>query len=294
MNIITQLQGGLGNQLFQYATARNLAIQKGVPLLLDSDWYCKIFKDVTPRDLLLPELNIAESIVFCNPNIKKPKRLRRISQKFLPLDPFIFIEKTPYHFDPFLSHAPAFQRQNLYLMGYWQSFKYFESIRSMLQNEVTPAAPLSRHYLAYLEKIEFTNSAMVHVRRGDYFSLATANRVHGIITLDYYIQGMNLLLNRNQDIQFFVFSDDLDWAKKNLPHQERLVFIEPLGTKNSAIQELELMKHCKNHLIANSSLSWWGAWLRKNTDGIVICPKSWTNDLTMNWNDLLPTIWMRL
>lgn len=294
MNIITQLQGGLGNQLFQYATARALSLQKKASLLLDCDWYSKLYRDVTPRDLLLTEFNTVGTTIAISPEIEKPNWLRRISQKFWPLNPFIFAEKSPYQFDPSLNQSPAFQQQNLYLMGYWQSFKYFESIKSILHTELTSLMPLSQHYQTYFEKIEATHSTMVHVRRGDYISLGTANSVHGTTTLDYYLRGMNLQINKNEDTQFFVFSDDLDWAKKNLAHQERLIFIESLNTKDAVIQELELMKHCKNHLIANSSLSWWGAWLRKNSEGIVICPKNWTNNLTMNWDDLLPSTWMRL
>jgi hypothetical protein len=295
MNIITQLQGGLGNQLFQYATARALSLQKKATLLLDSGWYSKTYEDVTQRELLLKELNTAGTLISSLPApIKEPKRLRRIAQKFWPITPFIFTESVPYQFDRQLSKSPAFLKQNLYLIGYWQSYKYFESIKAILEKEVVPLAPLAPQYKNYLEKIQSTYSAMVHVRRGDYINSKSANKVHGNISLDYYLNGMNLLIEHNLSTHFFIFSDDLTWAKQNLPHQDRMTFIESLETRNAAAEEMELMKHCKSHLIANSSLSWWGAWLGRNPNAIVICPKHWTNDLAMNWDDLLPSTWIRL
>jgi hypothetical protein len=135
---------------------------------------------------------------------------------------------------------------------------------------------------------------MVHIRRGDYVNLASAAKIHGFIGLEYYREGMRLLLNKNPEIHFFVFSDDLKWAKQNLPHSERSTFIQSLGNSDAVIQELELMMHCQNHLIANSSLSWWAAWLSKQSNGVILCPKKWTNDLSMNWDDLLPNTWQRI
>jgi hypothetical protein len=135
---------------------------------------------------------------------------------------------------------------------------------------------------------------MVHVRRGDYVHLVSAAKVHGFLGLDYYQQGMEELLHKNPETQFFVFSDDLDWAKSNLPHQDKITFIKSLEKSDAVVQELELMTHCQNHLIANSSLSWWAAWLAKSANNTVICPSRWTNDLTKSWDDLLPENWVRI
>jgi len=294
MNIIAQLQGGLGNQLFQYATARALAHKHQCALLLDQGWFAKSYDDVTPRELLLSSLNTKGALISLEPLLKRPKRIRRILQKLWPINPYVYSERTPYRFDPHLLKAPAFKTQNLYLMGYWQSYRYFESVKKILQAEITPASPLDQHYQNYLNQIQASSSAMVHVRRGDYVHLASAAKVHGFIGLEYYQQGMDRLLEKNPNIQFFVFSDDLDWVKANLPHQNRITFIESLESNDAVIQELELMTHCQYHLIANSSLSWWAAWLAKNPDNLVICPSNWTNDLTMNWDDLLPAHWQRI
>lgn len=294
MNIIVQLQGGLGNQLFQYATARALAHQHQIPLLLDQSWFTKTYDDVTPRELLLPTLNTKGALISLDSPPKRPKRIRRILQKLWPINPYIYFEQNPYYFDSSLLKAPTFKTQNLYLMGYWQSYRYFESIKKILQSEVSPKSPLDAHYQNYLNQIKASNSAMIHVRRGDYVHLASAAKVHGFIGLDYYQQGMEALLHQNPEIQFFVFSDDLDWVRSNLPYQDKITFIKSLEKSDAVIQELELMTHCQNHLIANSSLSWWAAWLAKSVDNTVICPSRWTNDLTKSWDDLLPANWQRI
>ena len=294
MNIIAQIQGGLGNQLFQYATARALALQKESPLLLDYGWFQKTYDDVTPREPLLNKLNTKGSFTSYQPPVERPKRIYRILQNLWPKIPFIITEQAPYQLDPQLYKSPIFKQQNLYLIGYWQSYRYFHSIRSSLLSEITPSKPLDPHYQDYLDEIQMTHSAMVHVRRGDYVNLPSAAKIHGFIGLDYYHQGMNLLIKKNVDVQFFVFSDDLDWAQKNLPHQERITFIQSLDADDAVVQELKLMTSCQNHLIANSSLSWWGAWLGKDLNKTVICPKKWTNDMSANWDDLLPSTWIRI
>jgi Glycosyl transferase family 11 len=294
MNIIVQLQGGLGNQLFQYATARSLSLEKNVPLLLDSTWYGHTYEDVTTRVLLLKQLKTAGSVVSMEPILRKPKRFRRFLQNICPISPFVLDEKIAYHFDSHILKVPAFIQQDLYLMGYWQSYKYFEAIKSVLASELTPLKPFLPHYLTYLDAIKKTQSAMVHIRRGDYVTLNSANRVHGIMRLEYYIHGMNNLMERNPETHFFVFSDDLSWAKQHLPNLGRLTFVESTDAENAVIYELELMKYCKSYLIANSSLSWWGAWLSYNKDAFVICPKHWTQDFSKDWGDLIPPNWVQL
>lgn len=294
MNIITQLQGGLGNQLFQYAAARALSIQHHSPLLLDKSWFSRTYEDVTPREFLLPQLNVKGSLISYGIPIKRPKKIYRLAQKFWPIDPFIFVEQTPFRFDSRLRKAPAFKQQNLYLMGYWQSYKYFEDIKSSLQTEISPKSALDSHYQNYLEQIQSKPSTMVHVRRGDYVNLASAAKVHGFIGLEYYQKGMQAILEKSPDTHFFVFSDDLAWAKESLPYPDQCTFVESLNSGDAVIQELELMTHCQNHLIANSSLSWWAAWLSKSVNGLVICPSQWTTDANMNWDDLLPANWQRI
>jgi len=294
MNVIAQVQGGLGNQLFQYATARSLALQHQSPLILDHSWFSKSYTDVTPRDPLLKDLNTTGTLLSLELTPNKPRRIQHLLQKIWPVNPYIYSEKTPYRFDSELFNSTTFRAQNLYLVGYWQSYRYFESIKNILQSEFSPRVPLAPHYQYYLSQIRRNQSAMIHVRRGDYVHLTSVAKVHGFLGLKYYQKGMEMILEGNPNIQFFVFSDDLSWAKNNLPYQDRLTFIDSLESRDAVIQELELMTQCQYHLIANSSLSWWAAWLAKSGDNFVICPSNWTSNCVMNWDDLLPAHWQRI
>ena len=293
MNVTTQIQGGLGNQLFQYATGKALSSRLQGPLLLDIDWFNHRQEDVTPRRFLLPELKLTYQLTFSVADRKPPKRWRRIAQMLLPMTPYILKDR-PFRFNQNLNTFTPYASQDVYLMGYWQSFRYFDSIRDELVTEIQPIAGISLHYQAYLEKIRSSSSAMVHVRRGDYVHLPVAAKVHGFLGLDYYQMGMDILLASDPATQFFVFSDDLAWAKANLPHQDKITFIQSANSATDPVQELFLMTQCHKHLIANSSLSWWGAWLSNHSNSQVIAPLQWTNDINKNWNDLLPDQWQRI
>jgi len=296
MKIIVQLQGGLGNQLFQYAAARALADQHGAQLELDTAWYEATYTDVTQRDVQLLHFQIEARIVCQKPLRVGPKSLRRIAQEFLPINPYVLMEKHSYTFTPKLSQLSLYVNQDLYLLGYWQSYKYFSHIRSELTAQIRPNLSLNSAYQQFSNLIQGSASAMVHIRRGDYVHLPVASKVHGFLGLEYYVKGMTLLLQEDSSIQFFVFSDDIAWARTNLPYQERTTFIEVAPSLESAPQELFLMSQCKSHLIANSSLSWWGAWLAhgESSEKKVICPTHWTNDRKMNWDDLLPKSWEKI
>ncbi|CAM3655712.1 alpha-1,2-fucosyltransferase [Polynucleobacter brandtiae] len=296
MNIIVQLQGGLGNQLFQYATARALATHHQASLALDVAWYGKSDEDVTSRKMQLSELNIDASIIDRSPLITPPKKIRKLIHQLFPINPYFFKEKRPYRYERQLFAASPYKNQEMYLLGYWQSYKYFEKLKNLLRKELTPNYSLTFEYQAYLQKIQSTESVMVHVRRGDYINLASAAKVHGCLELEYYQKGMQIFIEMGPSMHFFVFSDDIEWAKRYLPFQDRCSFVQVSVEKESAPQELYLMSQCKRHLIANSSLSWWGAWLAHEDHQIntVICPKSWTTDYQAHWDDLLPSSWLRI
>lgn len=293
MNITAQIQGGLGNQLFQYATAKALSIRLNGYLQLDIGWFGHHWEDVTPRHFLLSELKVNYQLITPGQTIQSPKRWRRIAQRFLPLNPYILKDR-PFRFNSDLNVFKPYTSQDIYLMGYWQSYHYFHSIRDLLIKEIRPANALSDHYQGYLEKIQCRPSAMVHIRRGDYVHLPVAAKIHGFLGLDYYQKGFDRLLASDPNTHFFVFSDDMEWAKSHLPYQDKICFIESIGAKNAPVQELFLMSQCQKHLIANSSLSWWGAWLSESVTPMVITPKHWTTDQDKNWDDLLPKHWQKI
>lgn len=293
MKITTQIQGGLGNQLFQYATGMALSKRLKRQLRLDIEWFKHGWEDVTPRHFLLNGLRIEAEYIEIAPPLASPKKWRQILQRFLPINPYVLKDR-PYRFNRAIHQLKPYQSQDIYLMGYWQSFRYFQEIRDELIAQIVPSSGVSSHYQPYLEKIRNSPSAMVHVRRGDYVHLPAAAKVHGFLGLDYYQKGMDILLASDPSTQFFVFSDDIDWVRVNLPYQNRITFIESAGTNTDPIQELFLMTQCQKHLIANSSLSWWGAWLSSRAHSQVIAPHHWTNDRDKSWDDLLPKQWQRI
>jgi hypothetical protein len=298
MNIIAQLQGGLGNQLFQYATARALAYRENASLQLDTAWFEMRHHDVSVRDFELTEFQIDAELLSQFPLRKRPKRIRKIFQTLFPISPYIYQESKPYQFDKKLIQLPSslYQTQNLYLLGYWQSYKYFSDIRDLLMRELQPRAELSVNYHNFLRAVEDQTSVMVHIRRGDYVYLQSAAKVHGFLGIEYYNKGMQILVERNPEVRFFVFSDDIEWAKNHLPLQDKITYIQTPADELSTTQELFLMSRCKHHLIANSSLSWWGAWLAHGNDAQhkVLAPRFWTNDHNINWQDLIPDSWERI
>jgi hypothetical protein len=137
------------------------------------------------------------------------------------------------------------------------------------------------------------SAVSIHVRRGDYVSDAGTNRFHGTCSVDYYHDAVDRISGFAPASHFFVFSDGIDWAKENLRLRQPVTYVDfNDGEKN--YEDLRLMSLCKHHIIANSSFSWWGAWLNPNPDKIVIAPKKWFNDPSINTDDLIPNSWLRL
>jgi hypothetical protein len=294
MTIHSYLQGGLGNQMFQYAIAKSLSAHHGVDFSLDSSWFKTIPPGVTPRKLELPLLQITGGTTQkIGDNLDQHKLLLAI-QYLLPFGPMIKKQRDAFNFDIGLFKLKVLHRRNLHLFGYWQSYKYFESIRPTLQIEFQTVNPISSHYDYFLNDIRHSESVMLHIRRGDYIHSPSAAKYHGALELKYYIEAIDRILSVLPKAHFFIFSDDLLWAKESLPKNIGMTFIEHSLQIDDAAQELQLMRACKNHVIANSSLSWWGAWLKNEAGGLVFAPNRWVNNKQLSLDDLLPDSWHRI
>ena len=295
MTIIAQIQGGLGNQLFQYAAGRALAVKLRERLVLDRQWFERPQAGTTQRAFLLDQMNVKGEIQVLNPLKLNFGRFDKLLQTLLPINPYIYKEKNEFSFQPHFGKGRLYPDQDLYLMGYWQSFRYFEKIRPLILEETSFRFKLSPHYQSYLNQIMYaTLPVMVHIRRGDYVNVNSVNRIHGLLSLDYYKQAMLKLVRSQKNIQFFIFSDDIEWVKANLPTCGDAVFVENIDEYNSAAQELQLMRACHNFIIANSSLSWWGAWLGVHPKKQVIAPSQWLASDLWSSEDLFPHSWVRL
>lgn len=292
--IIVCLIGGLGNQMFQYATARAVAYRTNMPLKLD----VTAFANYKLRPYRLGCFNIIEDFAT-ETEVRRFRRPRRrqiiafttyeIKKHLLPWRGPKFVEEQGLSFDPGILRID----ESAYLIGYWQSEKYFADVAELIRQEFTLKSEPDKLNEQVLDEIEVANSVSLHIRRGDYISNPVTNKVHGVLGLDYYSRAVNYVASRTAQPHFFIFSDDIAWAKENLRLSFPLSFIEHNG-KGREYEDLRLMSRCKHHIIANSSFSWWGAWLNANPEKIVVSPEKWFNDPSLESKDLIPEYWVKM
>ncbi len=292
--VIVRLKGGLGNQLFQYAAARNLSILHTTTLKLDISY----FERQSLRTYSLTPFRIQEEFATLEEIAKlkgiSKKRLARIAFRLSQqLKPYyrrsIFSEPHLGPFDVNIVKTP----RDVYLDGSWQSEKYFKDIEHVLRDEITVRYPLDSANGAITRLIRQTESVSLHVRRGDYVSNPTTYHFHGVCSREYYQGAVDILTQMVKEPHFFVFSDDIPWVQQNLGLDYPITYITHNGVDN-AHEDLRLVRRCKHHIIANSSFSWWGAWLCTFPEKIVISPKKWFNAASLDTSDLIPTSWIQL
>ena len=268
--IISRISGGLGNQMFQYAIARSMAVKNNDVFKLDISFYPK----QTLRKYELNCFKINEKIAIekeCVLLRGKEGLLFKIVKKLnLPLNhPISYIkEKENATFCEEVFNTKG----NIYLDGFWQNAQYFQGIREELIKDFTPTTDVSIEASNYLNDIKKSTSISLHVRRGDYIANSNAHSVHGVCDLEYYKKAINYIVNTVTNPIFYIFSDDITWCKKKFDFVDNKIFVD---TTKNAIDDLELMKNCKHNIIANSTFSWWGAWLNENSYKIVIAPSVW-------------------
>lgn len=284
MTIFVKILGGLGNQMFQYATAKALSIKTGQALLLDNE----SLKRHQERPFELGHFNISEGVVSF---------LDYFKLGMLGLDyPLIKVKKHPrYYLEKKFEFNPDVLKFNapVYLDGYFQSEKYFKDYRSDLLKAFTFKSEMNDNEKKYFSLMKNKLSVSIHIRRGDYISNASASNLFVAQPLSYYENALNLLREKFFNFQVFVFSDDAEWVKHNLKTDFELNFVTGNNGENS-FRDLRLMSFCDHHIIANSSFSWWGAWLNQNPEKLVVAPKEWFKDKNKNDGDLIPENWIRI
>ena len=183
--------------------------------------------------------------------------------------------------------------KNTYMEGFWQSEKYFKDIESTIKSDFTFNENLNAENTKWKDKINAVNSVSIHVRRGDYVSNKNTNTHHGTSDLAYYKRAVDKLAETETGLELFVFSDDLDWCKTNFNFKFPINFVDTNVLINYHL-DMHLMSCCQHNIIANSSFSWWGAWLNTNPTKKVIAPQKWFNDNSIDTSDLIPETWMKL
>ena len=261
--IIIKIKGGLGNQLFQYAVGRALALHHRLPLKLD----LTIFKTYKLHRYLLDQFAIQADIATEDEIIKLKGRnnvlFSALRKAGLVKRKSYLKEKRSSYFD-----ASVFKKDDVYLDGYWQNELYFSDIREELLRDLTSISSMSELGVVYMEGIKNSNSVSLHVRRGNYLNLKNFN----VLDINYYMKAVEYIRKNVEKPTFYIFSDDLEWCKNSLGFLDNCIFVDSTKTE---IDDLKLMSFCKHNIIANSSFSWWGAWLNQNCKKTVIAPKGW-------------------
>jgi hypothetical protein len=285
--VIVRLLGGLGNQLFQYAAARRIALKNQLPLKLDITG----FDSYGRRPYCLHHFNIAEEFAT-QEEIRRLRvdRVRRVLARFLGIAHVgTHFEECHFHYDPRVSQISS----KVYLSGYWQSEKYFADVADVVRAEFTVKTPATPENAATQSLIESCNSVCIHVRRGDYVANWRARQTHGVCSVDYYRLAVSEMVSRLGDAHFFVFSDDPRWTRDNISFPPRSTFVNHNGADRGH-EDLRLMAKCRHHIIANSTFSWWGAWLGTAPGQIVMAPRRWFVTNSTSARDVCPAHWLRL
>jgi hypothetical protein len=192
----------------------------------------------------------------------------------------------------FLENLPIHKgTRTLYLVGYWQAHQIVDGVEDQLRREFTFKAPATGKTLEILKSIQNSSCPVsLHVRRGDYTLAAEGNVA---LPLSYYERAIDIIREREQNPTFFVFSDDMAFVRENLPRSAHMVFVDH-NDDYSSHEDLRLMSHCRHHIIANSTFSWWGAWLDPNAEKIVVAPRQWLLKKDTYFPQLMPADWILL
>lgn len=290
--VIIRLKGGLGNQLFQYATAYAIAKENNDDLLIDDTFFEK--QDL--RQMKLNVLNIENKkkypleqksiIVSClnNKYLNKMFRILKIKKIRFKKDGVYYLEdrRTDYTEDIFRINST-----NVYLDGYFQSYLYFEKYRQKILRQFEISF-LNNGEL-FEKEITQTESVAIHIRRGDFLKHnKKKNTYNYVLELSYYFKAIKEIEKNIKNPTYYFFSDDINWVKKKFGEREEYIYISLTG-ENADVEELMLMKKCKHIIAANSTFSWWAAWLNENENAIKIVPNR-----DFGNHDMIPNTWIRL
>jgi len=289
--VIVKLIGGLGNQLFQYALGRKIALIHNVPLELD----ISAFESYKLRKYGLNHFNIVadiatpEDMASLKNNNGIGGLMTLIVERFQPYYRRSVVSERFLHYDPNILKVSG----NVYLEGYWGTEKYFKDIETVIRQELTVKTKPAELNVSMAEHIRQLPAVGMHIRCGDFISDSATHQFHGMCSLDYYHDAADMIARMVEKPHFFIFSDDPQWAQDNLKVKYPVTFV----THNSSdedYEDLRLMSLCRYHIIANSTFGWWGAWLNTAPDKIVIAPRKWLNDSRIDTRDVLPDSWIKL
>lgn len=292
--VIVQILGGLGNQMFSYACGRALAERLKTDLILDLSSYARYH-----RKYMLNKFNINQKY---NKDFKKTIMVIKYSD--------IFLKKyfnTHWNFNlngikPVYENGSAYNvaiedvEDNSYIQGYWGSEKYFADISEIIKREFTLKEKLSDNSLNWHKRIQKEScSVAMHIRRGDYINVPANQIIFKSLQVDYYQNAINVIKKKHDISAIFIFSNDILWCKENLKFGLPVYYVDG-NDEDHGYEDLYLMSQCSHNIIANSTFSWWGAWLNDNKNKMVVCPQNFykLNDKWHDSKDLCPKDWIKI
>ena len=272
--VVIQLQGGLGNQLFQYATARALTLERNDQLMIDKSAY----ENYKLHAYGLHHFNIRGS--FYKEDHNYVRKVKSVFQSRLDYEEDSF-QYNPDIFD--------FKEDKIVLKGYFQSEKYFSKHRKVLLEELDCLTEFTQKSKSMLNLINGVNAVSIHIRRGDFLKYDVHNTDKSV----YYEKAMLIIEEKVKNPEYFIFSDDMEWVKANFKTRHTTHYVD-FNDASTNYEDLKLMSACQNNIIANSSFSWWGAWLNTNKDKIVVAPEQWFNGDMYDYCDVIPETWIKI
>jgi hypothetical protein len=291
--VISQIMGGLGNQMFQFAAGRALAAWHNTGHKLDIAAYGNT---ATHQGFELGKVFHAniDTATRCDLKAVLGWQASAILRRWLARRQLAPLRSPAFVVEPYFNYRDLrpVSGVNSYLSGYWQSEKYFSTLASDIRQQFRFKPMPSAENQAWLDVISRTNAVSLHVRRGDFVSSKKNLAYHGVCSPAYYSAAIRHVVERVAKPTFFVFSDDLAWAQSNIPIAADCHYVGH-NTGTASFNDMRLMSRCQHHIIANSSFSWWGAWLNDNPQKTVVAPARWFAH-TANTHDLLPLDWVVL
>ena len=298
-------QGGLGNQLFQMSLAYLLAKKEKLKISFYTEGYSNSIRKFELNKF--PQIKKLKIETKNTLNLKY-KLIRFIKRKIIHLIQILNLEKSLFNtyngqnkifaldqkifeISPYVYNEEIFNQKlksNVTLVGYYQSEKYFTKNKKEILSLFSFPMLKNKKFIHFFNKIKSCNSVAVHVRRGDYIS-KELKQYFDILSKDYYARCFKYINKKTFNPKFFIFSDDIDYVKQMNMFKKDCIFVDT----NSPLIDLNLMTYCKHFIIANSSFSWWGAWLCKNKKKIVCAPNKWVND-NFPTADIIPNEWIKI
>lgn len=286
-NVIIRLNGGLGNQMFQWAFAKMVQETTDMDVYLNMSYFKHSYARPYQLNIFRLEPKFVESFgTKLKLDIIWSLRAIVNGEKFLG---YTLCSEKQFNFDPHIVKI----KPNSYIEGFFQSELYFKWVENDLRNDFKFDAPISNETKQIESRIRSTNSISLHIRRGDYVQKKRYKEVYAECTIEYYQRAVDYIAERYPEPSLFIFSDDIAWVRKNLKIPYRSIYVSH-NTGENSYEDMYLMSLCSHNIIANSSFSWWGAWLNNNKDKIVIAPEKWFNDDKIIQTDVIPKEWIRL